>query len=128
MHQIYSRYGLEPFERASHLSDHEIIFYFLHRRLSKKPEKFQSAAEWLPLLKKYRNVPNATRQRHGWMILTISGRWDLFGTGYYGCKYGGCPETSALERLKVARVRGRRDPVVEDRLFQWGGASKACAR
>ncbi|KAF8558575.1 hypothetical protein OG21DRAFT_1455112 [Imleria badia] len=128
MHQIYSRYSIEPFERASHLSDREIIFYFLHRRLSKKPEKFQSAAEWLPLLKKYRNVPNATRRRHGWMILTISGRWDLLSTWYYGCRYTGCPETSALLKLKASRVRGQRDPVVEDRLFQWGGASKACAR
>ncbi|KAG6371699.1 hypothetical protein JVT61DRAFT_9040 [Boletus reticuloceps] len=128
LHQIYSRYGLEPFERASHLSDFEIIFYFLHRRLSKKPEKFQSAHEWLPLLKKYRNVPGATRKRHGWMILTISGRWDLLAMCGYGCGYAECPETSALLRLKEARVRGTRDPVVEDRLFQWGGASKACAR
>ncbi|KAH7905249.1 hypothetical protein BJ138DRAFT_1106147 [Hygrophoropsis aurantiaca] len=45
MHQIYSRYGLDPFERASRLSDSEIIFYFLHRRLSKKTHKFQNAAE-----------------------------------------------------------------------------------
>ncbi|KAF9233821.1 hypothetical protein BU15DRAFT_90206 [Melanogaster broomeanus] len=126
MHQIYSRYGIDPFERASRLSEHEIIFYFLHRRLSKKPEKFQNAGEWLPLLKKYRNVPNATRKRHGWMIHTVSGRWDLLT--FYGCKFAGCPERSDLLELKALRVRGQRDPVVEDRLFQWGGASKACTR
>ncbi|KAH7926927.1 hypothetical protein BV22DRAFT_1104018 [Leucogyrophana mollusca] len=126
MHQIYSRYGLEPFEWASRLSDSEIIFYFLHRRLSKKPDKFRNANDWIPLLQKYNNVPEAIRRRHGWMILTVSGRWDCLLL--YGCKYAGCPEKSGLLELKERRVRGQRDPVVEDRLFQWGGASKACSR
>ncbi|KAH7905244.1 hypothetical protein BJ138DRAFT_1017982 [Hygrophoropsis aurantiaca] len=126
MHQIYSRYGLDPFERASRLSDSEIIFYFLHRRLSKKPHKFQNAADWISLLAKYNHVPQATRQRHGWMLKTISGRWDCLDL--YGCEYSGCPEKSELFQLKERRVRGRRDPAVEDRLFQWGGASKACSR
>ncbi|KAF9225005.1 hypothetical protein BS17DRAFT_779435 [Gyrodon lividus] len=46
----------------------------------------------------------------------------------YGCKYAGCPERSDLVKLQACWVRERRDPVVEDRLLQWGGASKACTR
>jgi hypothetical protein len=126
MHQIYSRYGLDPFERASTLSDSMILFYFIHSRLSKKPQKFQSAQDWIPLLQKYRNVPRTTRKRHGWIILSLSGRWDCLDM--YGCAYPQCPELAALQELKHRRVRGKRDSVSEDRLYRWGAASKICVR
>lgn len=124
MHEIYSRYGLAPFERASTLSSHTIVFFFLHRRISRKPNAYGTPAAMLSLLKKFKHVPQTTRSRHGWMLLSISGRWDCLAL--YGCKYRGCPELQELMRLKAGRVRGVRDPIVEDRLFQWGGASKAC--
>lgn len=126
MHQIYSRYGLDPFERASTLSDSTILFYFIYRRLSKRPQKFQSAQDWIPLLQKYCNVPQTTSKRHGWTILSLSGRWDCLDL--YGCANIDCPERAALHALKRRRVRGKRDPAVEERLLQWGAASKACVR
>lgn len=126
VHEIYSRYGKAPFERGSQLSHNEIIIFFLWRRFSSKPNAYKSPEAILGLLKKYRNVPWTTRQRHGWMTLSISGRWDCIEM--YGCKHADCPERQVLLYLKEKRIRGKRDPVIEDRLFQWGGVSKACAR
>lgn len=126
MYEIYSRYGVSPFERASNMSDTIILYYFLYRRLSRKPSAYRTEEAMLGLLKKYANVPETTRRRHGWMILTIYGRWECLDL--YGCGNPDCPEKEELLRLGEKRKRGVRDPVVEDRLFQWGGASKACTR
>ncbi|CCM03023.1 uncharacterized protein FIBRA_05140 [Fibroporia radiculosa] len=118
MHEIFTHYKLEPFERGSTLSHNNIIFFFLHRRLSRKPSTYKTPDAMLTLLKKFDHVPRTTRKRHGWMILAVSGRWDcltLYGWGYF-C----CPELKALLELKDRRVRGVRDPLVEERLFQWG--------
>jgi len=126
MHAIYTRYGFAPFAAGAKLDNHEIIFYFLHRRVSKKPKSYTTVEDWVALLRKYENVPEATRRRHGWMILSVSGRWDCLDL--YGCAFEGCPEKSSMQKLRAKRVRGRRDPEVEERLFKWGGASKACSR
>lgn len=126
MHQIYSRYGLAPYERASTLSSDQIIFYYIYKRLSKHPEKITSAKAWMRFLEKYRKVPRATERRHAWSILTLSGRWDCLE--FYGCAYEGCPERAALEEMSAQRVRGERSPEIEDRLWKFGAASKACVQ
>ncbi|OBZ75782.1 hypothetical protein A0H81_04992 [Grifola frondosa] len=74
LHEMYSRYGLGPFEKGSTLSSDTILIYFLYRRISCKPGTYTTPGAFLTLLKKYKNVPRATRRRHGWMILSISGR------------------------------------------------------
>ena len=66
IYRIYSRYGIEPLERASTISDSCILFYFLHRRISRKPAAYHSHDAIKDLLKKYTKVPNALRRRHGW--------------------------------------------------------------
>lgn len=126
IYQMYSRYGLEPFERASTISDSCILFYFLHRRISRKPTAYQSYEAIRVLLKKYLHVPRTTRRRHGWMILSLSGRWECLD--YYGCAFPNCPEKSKLLELKGMRRRGVRNAAIEDRLYKWGGESKACTK
>ncbi|KAF9804512.1 hypothetical protein IEO21_09354 [Rhodonia placenta] len=105
VHEIYSRYGKAPFERGSQLSHNEIIIFFLWRRFSSKPNAYKSPEAILGLLKKYRNVPWTTRQRHGWMTLSISGRWDCIEM--YGCKHADCPERQVLLYLKEKRIRAK---------------------
>ncbi|KAH9920186.1 hypothetical protein B0H21DRAFT_781685 [Amylocystis lapponica] len=126
MHEIYSRYGLAPFDRASTLSGSTVLVYFLHRRIARRPDAYRTPAAMLALLTKYKNVPWATRKRHGWMIHSVSARWNCLETDNYGCKNAACSELKELKAFKAQRVRGVRDPVVEDRLFRWGGACKAC--
>ena len=126
IYQIYSRYGLAPFERASTISDRCILYYFLHRRISRKPASYSSYDAIRGLLKKYTHVPGTTRQRCGWMVLPISGRWDCLTL--YGCGFENCPEKRELLELKERRKRGVRDPAVEERLYKWGGESKACTK
>ncbi|GJE88210.1 zinc finger MYND domain-containing protein [Phanerochaete sordida] len=122
--QIYSRYGLPPFERAASLSDSCILFHFLHRRIARKPAQYRSYEAIRGLLRRYTHVARTTRKRCGWRILTVSGRWDCIDL--YGCANEGCPEKRALHALRERRTRGVRDPEVEERLFKWGGESKAC--
>ncbi|KZT18304.1 hypothetical protein NEOLEDRAFT_1080591 [Neolentinus lepideus HHB14362 ss-1] len=130
MHQIYSRYGLKPFERvASKPSKHGVIFfYFIHRRASKRQQKLISVDDWAKLLEKYVNVPDATRRRHAWTIMTVPDRWESLDSSDYGCSFGSCPERAELLEIQQARVRGQRDAVAEDRLFGFGALSKACHR
>ena len=128
MYEIYAHYGLAPFARASTLSHTEILLYFLHRRLARRSaaRMQRTPAAMLALLQKYHHVPPTTRQRHGWLILSVSQRWNEMDSGYYGCGNPGCEELETLLELRKQRVKGVRDPVVEDRLYRWGGASKAC--
>ncbi|KAI0074672.1 hypothetical protein K474DRAFT_1665106 [Panus rudis PR-1116 ss-1] len=124
IYEIYSHYGIAPFEKASRLSDTEILFYYLHRRISKRPEAYKTLKAIQHLLKRYRKIPPSTRERHGWNILTVSGRWDCITL--YGCDNAHCPEAQELLKLREKRVRGVRDPAVEERLWKWGAESKAC--
>lgn len=94
--------------------------------MSRKPEQYKEYSAIRGLLKKYTRVPSTTRRRHGWMILTISGRWDCLTL--YGCANPDCTERDELLRLRELRKRGVRDPVVEERLYRWGGESKACTK
>ncbi|TFK50998.1 hypothetical protein OE88DRAFT_1630807 [Heliocybe sulcata] len=127
MHQIYSRYGLAPFERAaSRISkNHIIFFYFIHRRASKRQQKLVSVDDWVKLLRKYVNVPDATRRRHNWTILSTPDRWECLDGLGYGCSFENCPEKTELVKISQKRVRGQRDPEAEDRLFKFGALSKA---
>ncbi|KIP03878.1 hypothetical protein PHLGIDRAFT_37226 [Phlebiopsis gigantea 11061_1 CR5-6] len=125
IYRIYSRYGLEPFERASTISDSCILFYFLHRRISRKPAAYRSHDAIRVLLKKYTNIPEAIRRRHGWGILTVSGRWDCLE--YYGCVFANCPERTELLELKVRRQRGVCNPDAEARLYRWGDETRMCS-
>lgn len=127
MHEIYSRYGLKPFERASTVRDETILFYFLHRRISRKPSAYKSPEAMLTLLQKFANVPRATRNRHSWILLSIAGRWECLDA-QFGCENPTCPEKAELLKLREKRQRGVRDPIIEERLYKWGGASKACAK
>ncbi|KAL6308523.1 hypothetical protein BKA93DRAFT_866499 [Sparassis latifolia] len=103
IHEIYSRYGLEPFARGSTLSHSTILFLFLHRRIARKPDAYRTQSALLALLKKYQNVPRTTRKRHGWISLPVSGRWDCLTGLDFGCANLTCPEKEALEKLKEKR-------------------------
>lgn len=126
--QIYVRYGVAPFSEAARVSDTALLAYFLHRRLtkSKHPERYRARGAFEDLIDKYMHVPRATRRRHGWMILGVSGRWDCLT--YYGCASPSCPELAELLRIRERRVRGQRDAAIEERLYDWGAKSKMCAR
>ncbi|GJE88217.1 zinc finger MYND domain-containing protein [Phanerochaete sordida] len=126
IYQIYSRYGLAPFERAATLSDGSIVFYFLHRRIARKPAHYRSYDAIRGLLRRYAHVAETTRRRCGWHILTVAGRWKRIEL--YGCADEMCPEKRALLALRAQRTRGVRDPAVEERLLRWGGESKACTK
>lgn len=94
--------------------------------MTRKPAAYRSYDAIRALLKKYTNVPNTTRRKHGWFILKIGGRWDCITL--YGCAHPKCPEKTELLELKERRKRGVRDTEVEARLYRWGGESKACTK
>ena len=127
IHQIYTRYGIAPFERASSISGTCILFYFLFRRISRNPAQYRRYDAMKKLLKKYTTLAPAQKSARGWAIMNIADRWGHLepDTGY-GCHYGECPERMALKKLKSQRKRGRRDAVVEERLYKWGAEAKAC--
>ncbi|KAI0074673.1 hypothetical protein K474DRAFT_1665108 [Panus rudis PR-1116 ss-1] len=122
--EMYSHYGIAPFEKASHTSDWEVLFIYLYRRLSKQPDAYRTLKSIQHLLKRYTKVPRSTQRRHRWTALSISGKWDCITL--YGCDYNGCPEKKELLKLREKRVRGVRDPIVEERLLKWGVEAKAC--
>jgi hypothetical protein len=128
LYQIFVRYGSDPFGAASAHSSEHLLYYFLHRRLTKSthPERYRSRAHFEQLVSRFLCVPRATRRRHGWILLSVSGRWDCIT--HYGCRNAACPEKTELLKLRDKRIRGRRDPHVEERLFKWGAQSKICAR
>ena len=126
---MYTRYGLEPFERAAKISqvDQDILFYFLYRRISRKPDAYKTYKGMQALLRKSLNVVETTRRRCKWIILSISDRWNCLND--YGCALqDDCPEYKELLKLKSQRKRGFRNPEVEQRLYRWGAESKACTR
>lgn len=128
IYELYTRYGLQPFRRASKLSDTEIFFYFLHRHMARKPKAFKSRDAIQALLKEYTSVPPATRTRARRGILSVADRWVGLDFPYHGCRFIGCPEKKEPAELRAKRKRGVRDPVVEERLYKWGGESKACTK
>ncbi|KDQ50851.1 hypothetical protein JAAARDRAFT_81685 [Jaapia argillacea MUCL 33604] len=128
-HNIYIRYGLKPFERASKFSPLDIIFYFLFRRAAKRKQKLQTVEDWVALLNKYREVPRATRTRHSWILMSVSTRWDFVSMDVdqgYGCRSPACPTRAELVELKARRVRGIRNHDVEEKLYKFGGTPSAC--
>lgn len=121
-----SRYGHAIFDKGFTISHHEILFYFLNRRIARHPESYRTKQAIKLLLKRYVNLARTSSQRYLWTLLPVAARWDC--VHLYGCKNPECPELQELFVLKDKRQRGSRDPVVEERLFKWGGQSKACSR
>ena len=68
---IYTRYSLEPFKRASKISDSCVLFHYLHRRIAHKPDDYRSLDAIRGLLSKYMNIPEAVQRRHGWGIHNV---------------------------------------------------------
>lgn len=80
--------------------------------------------DWRNLFDDFVRLPHSLERRYSWTNLTISNKWDCIG--HYGCDYKACPEKQALLKLREKRVKGVRDPVVEERLDRWGGKARAC--
>jgi len=130
LHEIFSRYKLSPFEKASQIHDENdtILFNFLYKRLSRKPSAFRTLEGMQGLLQKYTHIPKIVRSRYVWLTLPLSGKWNALEDARYGCCRPECPEKKALLNLKQRRKRGVRNPEVEDRLTTWGEQSKFCKR
>lgn len=126
IHEINSRYGHAVFEKGFTISHHQVLLYFLNRRISRHPESYRTKQAIKLLLKRYVNLAETSSRRYLWTLLPVAARWDCIR--FYGCKNTACPERQELLVLKGKRRRGSRDPVVEERLFKWGGQSKACSR
>lgn len=125
-YNIYKRYGLNPFSIAAKRETWRtsIIFYFIAHRIKKEQLKMETREDWRNLLDEFVNLPESLRRRYSWANYTISGKWDCLK--YYGCSYEECPEKQALFKLRDERVKGVRDPDVEERLNRWGAKARAC--
>ncbi|TDL25053.1 hypothetical protein BD410DRAFT_76648 [Rickenella mellea] len=125
---IHSRYGLAAFQRTAKIETWQspIIFQFLCHRIKKDCLTFRTKQDWIPLLGEFVILPDVVRRRYKWAHMSISCQWDCLT--FYGCDNDSCPEQQALVRLRGKRVRGVRDPEIEERLRVWGAKSKACSK
>lgn len=126
-YNIYKGYGLNPFSSAAKRETYNtsIVFYFITHQIKKDQLKMETKQDWRKLLDEFVNLPRGLERRYSWMNLTISGKWDCIR--FYGCAYKSCTEKQELFKLRDKRVRGVRDPDVEERLNRWGAKAKACA-
>ncbi|KAJ7667239.1 hypothetical protein B0H17DRAFT_1018721 [Mycena rosella] len=124
---MYKLYDLAPFRKAAKCEAHHdpVVFYYVAHRIKRDGLDMCIQQDWRRLLKDYVNMPRSVEQRYMWGNQTISGRWDCLE--FFGCDADGCPEQTALEELRAKRVRGVRDPDIEERLERWGSKPRACA-
>ncbi|KAJ7614447.1 hypothetical protein FB45DRAFT_936963 [Roridomyces roridus] len=126
--KMYKHYGLAPFHKGAKAekSRDPIVFHYIERQIKRDGLEMRTPADWRRLLDSYINMPRSVNRRYSWSNMTISGKWDCLE--YYGCSNGeACPERKALEALREQRVRGVRDPAVEQRLEKWGAKPRQCA-
>ncbi|KAJ7142896.1 hypothetical protein C8R44DRAFT_761356 [Mycena epipterygia] len=123
---MYKNYGLAPFRKAAKCEGYSdpVVFYYVEHRIKRDGLQMHTPADWRRLLNDYVKMPRSVAQRYQWSNLTISGKWDCLEL--YGCDGENCPEQKALEELREKRVRGVRDPIIEERLDKWGAKPKAC--
>jgi len=126
-HNIYKRYGLAPFQIAAKRETFQtsIVFYFVTHQVRKDALKMETKQDWRNLFEDFKNLPPSLERRYSWTNLTVSNRWDCID--HYGCDYRACPEKQALHKLREKRVKGVRDPAVEERLFNWAAKARACS-
>ncbi|KAJ7455111.1 hypothetical protein FB451DRAFT_1099421 [Mycena latifolia] len=123
---MYRLYGLAPFRRAAKCETWEdpVVFYYIEHHIKRDALQMRTRPEWRRLLNDYINMPRSVERRYQWSNQTISGKWDCLE--FFGCDADECPEKKALEELREGRVRGVRDPEIEERLDKWGAKPKAC--
>ncbi|KZT37806.1 hypothetical protein SISSUDRAFT_1048022 [Sistotremastrum suecicum HHB10207 ss-3] len=126
-YNIYKRYGISPFERASKNEnwDEPVIFHYISHQLKKEGLPPKTQAEWRGLLRDFENLPDSLERRYRWSNLNISGQWSCIE--FYGCDNKACPEKAELMRLRKRRVKGVRDAETEARLYDWGKKLKSCS-
>ncbi|KAJ7261054.1 hypothetical protein C8J57DRAFT_1471511 [Mycena rebaudengoi] len=125
-YNIYKLYGLAPFRKAAKCETFRdpVVFYYVEHHIKRDGLQMRSRADWRKLLLEYINLPHSIEQRYIWANYTISGKWDCIE--FFGCDADNCPEQAALFELRKKRVRGVRDPAVEERLDRWGSKPKSC--
>ncbi|KAJ6565378.1 hypothetical protein B0H10DRAFT_1929122 [Mycena sp. CBHHK59/15] len=123
---MYRLYGLAPFRKAAKCETWKdpVVFYYVEHHIKRDNLPMRMRADWRNLLVDYINMPHSIERRYKWSNLTISGKWDCLTS--FGCDAEECPEQKALLELRKKRVRGVRDPVIEERLDKWGAKPKAC--
>ncbi|KAJ6615773.1 hypothetical protein B0H10DRAFT_47836 [Mycena sp. CBHHK59/15] len=123
---MYRLYGLAPFRKAAKCETWRdpVIFYYVEHHIKRDSLQMRTRADWRSLLVDYINMPRSIERRYQWSNMTISGKWDCITL--FGCDGEDCPEQKALLDLRKKRVRGVRDPAIEERLDNWGAKPKAC--
>jgi hypothetical protein len=126
---IYGEFGLEMFKEASELAWYTVLFAFLVKRLSRRPDKYRTPMNFTHLLCRFIVLGKGAERRYLTTLMKSRDIHDSCSSKDVGCMNCStsrrCPETIHLQKLQRKDLSQLTD---DDKKFleQFGRNLKIC--
>jgi hypothetical protein len=103
LQSIYRKFGVEPIAEAAKLAWHTVMFAFLEKRLSRRPEKYQIAASFFTLICRFIVMGRGAERRYRATLVNPVDILNPLSAKRVGCMNfsSNCPGRISLQKLRM---------------------------